>query len=92
MSANFFSIVLAQPIAQVIPSILKLAVSGFAATAFVFSVVAVTSVPFSVAGLVAVSLQLKHKEETMPKVTKDLVKFMIILILIVIACLRDKNK
>jgi hypothetical protein len=72
--------VLAQPIAQVIPSILKLAVSGLAATAVVFSVVAVTSVSWFAAGLLAVSLQLKSKEEAIPKVTKDLVKFMVFVI------------
>ena len=74
--------VFAQPIAQVIPSILKLAVSGLAATAGAFCVVAVASFVSSVVGLLAVSLQLKSMVETMPKVANDLVKFMVFVFLI----------
>ena len=67
--------VLAQPMAHVIPSILKLAVSGFAATATSFLVL-VSSVPET--GLLPVSLQLRNKVEARPKVNSDLVKFIIL--------------
>jgi hypothetical protein len=67
--------VLAQPIAHVIPSILKLAVSGFAATATSFLVLVSSD---HAIGLLAVSLQLNSKVEARPKANSDLEKFIIL--------------
>lgn len=72
---NLLSMVLAQPMAHVIPSILKLAVSGFAATVTSFLVLVLSD---HVIGLLAVSLQLNSKVEARPKVNSNLVKFMIL--------------
>jgi hypothetical protein len=66
--------VLAQPIAQVIPSMLKVAVSGFTAAIISFFVV-VASAEASAVGSLAVFLQLTNSTPLKVKARNVLVKF-----------------